>query len=128
MAYVEVPRDLGEIKPKIIFGLTGRQLASLLIGGAVGIGVYFITRKHLGDSIASITLMLISGPIIVSGFYKKDGKTLMEYVRMILKDRLTPRKRIYQTNNRYKKKLKKGSGKVGNKNIKSHKKGTRERS
>lgn len=125
MAYVEVPKDLGEVKTKIIFGLTSRQLVHLLAGGLLGIGTYLIARNKLGDSAASLLLMIVSGPVIVSGFYSKDGKTLMQYLKMILQDNLTPRKRIYQTNNKYK--IKKGRENSGNKNIKNRKKGTREK-
>lgn len=125
MAYVEVPKDLGEVKTKIIFGLTSRQLFHLLLGGCLGFGAYLISRNKLGDSAASFLLFIVSGPVIASGFYSKDGKTLMQYLKMILKDNLTPRKRIYQTNNKYK--IKKGRENSGNKNIKNHKKGTREK-
>ena len=54
--------DINDVKAKLIFGLTKRQLASFLVAGAVGFYTFFMARK-LGatSSVALLLLMLVAG-------------------------------------------------------------------
>ena len=118
MAYVEVPANLDEVQTKFAFGLTWQQLLRIVIGGGVGIGFYFLTKDSLGQGVASAGLMVLGAPIIVSGFYKKDGMSLGKYLKLIFRKKFTPKTRIYMTNNKYK--VKKGG--ANGKATKDHKK------
>ena len=48
--YVQIPKDLNDIKQKFMFGLTKRQVVSFGIGGVLGIPLFFLTRSTLGVS------------------------------------------------------------------------------
>lgn len=39
--YVQIPKDLNDIKQKFMFGLTKRQVVSFGIGGILGIPLFF---------------------------------------------------------------------------------------
>ena len=43
--YVQIPKDLNDIKQKFMFGLTKRQVVSFGIGGVLGIPLFFLTRS-----------------------------------------------------------------------------------
>ena len=48
MAYVTIPKDLSQIKTKVAFGLTKRQLIYFGLGALVGAPFFFLTRGVLG--------------------------------------------------------------------------------
>ena len=41
--YVQIPKDLNDIKQKFMFGLTKRQVVSFGIGGVMGIPLFFLS-------------------------------------------------------------------------------------
>ena len=47
MAYVTITKDLTEVKDKVAFGLTRRQIICFSLGGLLGAGGYFLTRHAL---------------------------------------------------------------------------------
>ena len=48
MAYVTITKDLTEVKDKVAFGLTKRQIVCFSLGGIAGVGTYFLTRTPWG--------------------------------------------------------------------------------
>ena len=54
MAYVPVPKDLTQVKTKLVLNLTKRQLIFFSLAAAVGVPFYFLTRKGLGSSLSLI--------------------------------------------------------------------------
>lgn len=52
MAYVIITKDLTEVKDKVAFGLTKRQMICFTLAGVVGAGSYFLFRNTLGSDIA----------------------------------------------------------------------------
>ena len=40
MAYVTITKDLTEVKDKVAFGLTKRQIVCFSLGGIAGVGTY----------------------------------------------------------------------------------------
>ena len=53
-AYISVPRDLANVKPKVAFNLTKRQLICVGAAALVGVPLFFCSpgcrRQHRGDS------------------------------------------------------------------------------
>lgn len=47
MAYVPVPKDLTQVKTKLVFNLTKRQLIFFSLAAAVGVPLYFLLRKRI---------------------------------------------------------------------------------
>ena len=102
MAYVTVPKDLSEVKTKLIFNLTKRQLICFGIGAAIGIPAFFLLRSFTGTSPAAIVMVVIMLPFFLFAMYEKNGQPLEKVLRNIIKVCfLRPKQRPYETNNYY---------------------------
>lgn len=71
--YVQIPKDLNDIKQKFMFGLTKRQVVSFGIGGVLGIPLFFLTRSTLGVSGAIFAMGAVAASALICGLYKKNG-------------------------------------------------------
>ena len=60
---VFVPKDLSKIKTKFLFGLTRRQCLFFGLGAAVGLPVFFLLRKSVSSTAASMLMMGLSGKV-----------------------------------------------------------------
>ena len=102
MAYVTVPKDLSEVKTKLIFNLTKRQLICFGIGAAIGIPAFFLLRSFTGTSPAAIVMVVIMLPFFLFAMYEKNGQPLEKVLRNIIQvSFLRPKQRPYETNNYY---------------------------
>ncbi len=97
--YVQVPKDLNEIKEKFILGFTKRQVICFGIGLVLGAPVYFLTRNTLGMSGAIFAMGAVAAPAILCGLYKKNGVFLEKKIRFMYEYFTRPRKRYYRTTN-----------------------------
>ena len=55
MAHVNITKDLTEVKSKVVFGLTRRQLIFFVLAALVAAPTYFPTRDSLGNDIAPVS-------------------------------------------------------------------------
>ena len=62
MAHVNITKDLTEVKSKVVFGLTRRQLIFFVLAALVAAPTYFLTRDSLGNDIALILLIVTALP------------------------------------------------------------------
>ena len=105
MAYVPVPKDLTQVKTKLVLNLTKRQLIFFSLAAAVGVPFYFLTRKGLGSSIAAILMVTVMLPFFFMAMYEKDGLPLEKVLKnMITVKFIRPPVRKYQMENMYEKK------------------------
>lgn len=58
MPYVTIPKDLTKVKTKVLFNLTKRQLICFSAGLLVGVPLFFLTKKPLGNSTAALLRQL----------------------------------------------------------------------
>lgn len=102
MAYVTVPKDLSEVKTKVLFNLTKRQLICFGIGAVVGVPVFFLLRPLIGTSSAAIVMVVLMLPFFLFAMYEKNGQPLEKILKNILQVCfLRPKQRPYETNNYY---------------------------
>lgn len=94
---VRIPKEITEYKEKILFGLTIRQLLCFALAIILGIGSYLLLKIYVGKEIASYVVIIEVLPIFATGFFKKNGFTFEQYVRLILRHKLGRTKRKYQT-------------------------------
>lgn len=73
---VFVPKDLSKIKTKFLFGLTRRQCLFFGLGAAVGLPVFFLLRKSVSSTAASMLMMGVMLPFFMFGIYEKTGSRL----------------------------------------------------
>lgn len=102
MAYVTVPKDLTQVKPKFLFNLTKRQFICFGGGAALGLPLFFLTKGALGSTPASLLMMLVMLPCFMFGVYEKNGQPLEKLLGYYIQSRfIRPKKRPYMTDNFY---------------------------
>ena len=102
MAYVPVPKDLNTVKTKVMFNLTKRQLICFGSGAAVAVPLFFLCKKVMDTSVASLIMILVLLPFMLLAMYEKNGQPLEKIVHNIVQVCfLRPKQRPYQTNNFY---------------------------
>ena len=97
--YVQIPKDLNDIKEKFIMGFTKRQVICFGIGLALGAPVFFAARNFVGMSTAIIAMGIVAAPAILCGLYKKNGVFLEKQAKFMREYFTRPRKRYYKTTN-----------------------------
>lgn len=102
MAYVDVPKDLTNIKTKFIGNFTKRQCICFGIGIIFGFPGYFIVRSFCGTTIAFYALIAIMAPFFLFGIVEKDGLPLEAYLINFIRHRFAyPEIRLSETENIY---------------------------
>lgn len=102
MAYVPVPKDLDRIKTKFAFNLTKRQFICFGGGALLGVPLLFLLREPLGNSTASMCMVLVMLPFFLLALYEKNGQPLEKVLTNIIRvSFLRPRERPYKTYNFY---------------------------
>ena len=102
MPYVTVPKDVTKVKTKVLFNLTKRQLICFGSGLLIGVPLFFLTRGPLGNTTATMLMILAMVPAFLLTMYEKNGQHLEVILRnMIRSVFLRPKKRLYRTNNFY---------------------------
>lgn len=92
MAYVDVPKDLTNIKTKFIGNFTKRQCVCFGLGILVGFPGYFIARGAIGTTAAFYVLIALMAPFFLFGIVEKDGLPL-ESICSTLSDIRLPTRR-----------------------------------
>ena len=102
MAYVNVPKDLTEVKTKVLFNLTKRQLVCFALAAVVGVPVFFLLRGTVGASASAIVMVALMLPFFLFAMYERNGQPLEKVVGNILRvSFLRPKERPYETRNYY---------------------------
>ena len=102
MPYVPVPKDLTEVKTKVAFNLTKRQLICFSLAAAVGVPTYFLTKNVFGTTGAAITLLAAALPFFFFAMYEKNGQPLEKILKHYINTKYRrPKVRPYVTNNIY---------------------------
>ena len=99
--YVQIPKDLNDIKQKFMFNLTKRQVVSFGIGFAVGVPLFFLTRNTIGLSGGIIFMGCCAAPALICGLYKRNGMYFEQVIKNMFCFFKKPNKRVYRTCNLY---------------------------
>lgn len=102
MAYVPVPKDLSNVKTKVVFNLTKRQLICFSSALLVGLPLFFLFKNRTGTSAATLIMIFSMLPFFMLAMYEKHGQPLEVIAKHYLELRfLNPKQRPYKTNNFY---------------------------
>ena len=102
MAYVTVPKDLTKVKSKVLFGLTRRQLVCFGAAALIGVPLFFLLRKTVNSSTATVCMIVVMLPLFLLAMYERNGQPLEVYLGLLIQNKfIRPKVRIYQTNNLY---------------------------
>ena len=102
MAYVTVPKDLTKVKSKVMFNLTKRQLICFTPAVLLGVPLFFLTRGVLGNSTATLLMILVMLPFFFFAMYEKNGMPLEVYLKHMINTKFIKQAvRPYQATNFY---------------------------
>lgn len=102
MAYVQVPKDLANVKTKVIFHLTKRQLICFSIAAFLGIPIFLLTRDYIGSSNAMLIMMIVMFPMFMFAMYEKNTQPLEVILKNYIEVKfIKPKYRPYKTKNYY---------------------------
>jgi hypothetical protein len=99
--YISVQKDLSKIQPRLVFGLTKRQLVCFGSAAAIGVPFYFLTRNALGNSVSVLLMIALMLPLFFLAMYQHDGVPAEKILLYIARKTLWPAKRPYRTENLY---------------------------
>ena len=101
-AYISVPRDLANVKTKVAFNLTKRQLICFGAAALVGVPRFFVLRDIGGNTAATLGMMIVMLPAFFLGMYQKNGQPAEKLLRYYVQAKfLRPKVRPYKTCNYY---------------------------
>lgn len=103
MAYVSVPKDMTEVKTRLILNLTKRQVICFGVAAAIGAPLFLALREPLGNTAAMVVMIAAVIPAFFFAIYNKDGVIPAEkYLLLVLRQKLFyPKIRVYRTKNMY---------------------------
>ena len=99
--FISTPKDLSKIQPKLLLGLTKRQLICFGTAALIGAPFYFLTRNTLGNSIAVLLMIIVMLPLFFLAMYQHDGMPAEKMLLLIARKIVWPVKRPYKTENLY---------------------------
>ena len=101
-AYITVPRDLTQVKPKVALNLTKRQLICFSIGAAIGVPSFFVIKHFAGTTAATGSMIIIMLPMFLLAMFERNGQFLETILRHYIEARvIRPKVRPYKTDNYY---------------------------
>jgi len=102
MIYVTVHKDLANIKTKVLFGLTRRQIICFGAAALIGVPLFFLLRNTVSASTATIWMVLAMLPFFLFAMYERKGQPLEVFLKhMVQTIFVRPKIRTYQTTNIY---------------------------
>ena len=102
MIYVTVHKDLANIKTKVLFGLTRRQIICFGAAALIGVPLFFLLRNTVSASTATIWMVLAMLPFFLFAMYERNGQPLEVFLKhMVQTIFVRPKIRTYQTTNIY---------------------------
>ena len=103
MAYVSVPKDMTEVKTRLIMNLTKRQVVCFGAAAVIGAPLFLGFRGVLGNTGAMVLMIAAVIPAFFFAIYSKDGVIPAErFLLLILRQMFFfPKIRVYRTQNMY---------------------------
>ena len=89
MAFVPVPKDLAQVKTKVVFNLTKRQLICFGGGVLVGLPLFLLLRERLPGSGAVLSMIAVMLPFFLLGMYEKNGQPLEKVLHHYIQSRFS---------------------------------------
>jgi hypothetical protein len=83
--------------------MTAGQIGHILVGAAIGVPLFFLTRGSVGNGPAMLLLFTAVAPFAFLALYEKDGLPARKWIYMILRHKIYPKRRVYKTQNFYSK-------------------------
>jgi len=100
MIIVRIPQEIRKYKEKIAFGLTVRQIISVILAFGICVPLYWFGRHHIPSDILGWIIIIVAAPLGGIGFFKYNGMHLEKIVMILVKQQLIiPIKRKFKSEN-----------------------------
>lgn len=100
MIAVRIPEEIRKYKEKIAFGLTARQIISVILAGLICVPLYWFGKPYIPEEILSWLIIIIALPLLSIGFLKFNGMPMEKFFVAWMKFEVVyPRKRKFRTDN-----------------------------
>lgn len=100
---VSIPKDLKNIKAKLFFGLTKRQLIGFSLALCIALPVFFLL-KNINSDLAMYGIFFTATPVLFGTLYTKNGMPAEVWVKLYIEYRyLNPQQRHFKVSERNKK-------------------------
>lgn len=102
MAYVPVPKDLTQVKSKVMLNLTKRQIICFGGGALIGVPFFFLLRGPISSGAAAMVMIFIMMPFFLFALYERNGQPLEKVLHNAISSMIIrPKQRPYLTCNLY---------------------------
>ena len=102
MIEIEIPKDISKYEAKLVASFTTRQVACLVIAGAITVPTFLALGKVAPRDVCSIVVLLEAIPFVLLGWIKPYGMNFEQFIRTaFISNVLSPKKRKYVTTNVY---------------------------
>lgn len=96
MIEVKIPAEIQEYKSKLIFGLSTRQVISIVGALAIGIPLGVYGSGHIPADILPWLIILTVVPFAGYGFFTFKDMRFEEFMKVFLMMNFLPQKRVYE--------------------------------
>lgn len=96
MLSIRLPAEIRAYKSKLFFGLSVRQILSLVAALVICVPVGVLGHGHIPDDILPWIIILLAAPCVAVGFLKFYDLPFEQYFKYVLKRYTTPQKRVFQ--------------------------------
>ena len=97
MIEIKIPKEITDYKEKFLFGLTVRQLVSVVVALAICIPLFIFGKDYLGEDLVGWIIILVAIPIFAFGFFRYDGMPFEQFLAMLYRQKwVEPQKRKYE--------------------------------
>lgn len=98
MYYIPMQKDFSNVKTKVAFGLSKRQLVCFGMGAVIGIAAYLYLKTKVSTDIAGVIMIGMMLPFFIFGQYEKNGMPLEQILKHVIKERfIRPQVRVVKT-------------------------------
>ena len=102
MIAVRIPEEIRKYKEKLAFGLTARQLISVIITMIICVPLYWFGRKLIPEDLLAWLIIIFAFPTLSIGFLKFNNMPMERFFVAVFKfEFLYPRKRKFKTENAF---------------------------
>lgn len=96
MIEVKIPAEIQEYKSKLVFGLSTRQVISIVGALAIGVPLGVYGSGHIPADILPWLIILTVAPFAGYGFFTFKDMRFEEFMKVFIMMNFLPQKRVYE--------------------------------
>lgn len=99
---VKLNKEINAYNETLFFGLSARQFICSVLAVLIAVGIYFLSKRFLGQETASWLCMVAAAPVAAMGFFRYNGLPAEKLFWAIIKSEILYRgRRVFKSDNYY---------------------------